>query len=62
MFQGDYRDTDVDRVLAANRCCVCYDGDTSQCTRCDGTGYQGDFEVFWEDDKRQDNVYEFINY
>lgn len=63
MFQGDYRETDVDRVLEANRCYVCgLIGGLDNCSKCGGSGYGGDFEVFWEDDKRQDNVYEFINY
>lgn len=37
-------------------------GGGALCWTCNDTGYWGDFEVFWEDENREDNVYEFINY
>lgn len=61
LFKGDYRDKEVDHVLEANQC-RCYDSDGEYCSSCDGTGYIGDFEVYWQDENRRDNVYEFINY
>lgn len=63
LFKGDYRDSDVDKVLDANRCSACAKAPCDDgCPNCDDTGYWGDFEVFWEDEKRKDNVYEYINY
>lgn len=49
LYKGDYNDTIVDEVLDANR-------DDEE------IGYIGDFEVFWEDSNREDNIYEYINY
>jgi hypothetical protein len=40
LFQGHYEDEQVDKVLDANRC-DCEEG----CSKCDGTGYKGDFHV-----------------
>lgn len=57
LFAGNYKDKLVDKVLDANRC-TCLEG----CKECDDTGYRGDFEVYWQDENRKDNVYEFINY
>lgn len=57
LFEGHYKDKEVDEVLDANRC-DCDD----ECDQCDGTGYKGDFEVYWKDESDQRNVYEFINY
>lgn len=69
LFEGDRRSPEVDRVLDANRCPYCEDWDLSgvidnpdECVECENTSYIGEFEVFWEDEKRKDNVYEFINY
>lgn len=59
LFQGPYNDTQVDAVLNANRCECAHDED---CGDCNGDGYSGDLTVEWQDDKRTDNVYEFINY
>lgn len=69
LFEGLYTDKEVDQVLDANRCTFCKDGvpsfmvtKGSICWECDDTGYKGEFEVYWTDEKREDNVYEFINY
>lgn len=59
LFAGNYKDKLVDQVLDANRCnCL----DSSTCKKCGDTGYSGDFRVYWQDETREDNVYEFINY
>ena len=63
LYLGPYDLTDdVNKVLDANRCSTCVDSPV--CKECDGTGYSGDFEVFWvdESDKEDCNVYEYINY
>ena len=57
LFQGNYKDKTVDKVLDANRC-KCGSG----CKSCDESGYSGDFEVYWTDGRDARNVYEFINY
>ena len=70
LFQGPYTDKDVDKVLEANRCWVDHDklqkprtlGRSVDCTNCNDTGFSTEFEVFWEDGRRTDNVYELINY
>lgn len=70
LYDGDCRHPDVDKVLEANRCWVDHDnlpkprtlGRNVDCTACNDTGYSGDFEVYWQDENRKDNVYEFINY
>ena len=65
LFEGYYHESDVDKVLEANRCYKC-EGNTNikrdDCETCDSTGYWGDFEVYWKDPSRRDNVFEFINY
>lgn len=61
LFQGHYKDKEVDKVLDANRCECFEKGDF--CADCDHTGYKGDFEVYWVDDDHDNgNVYECINY
>ena len=70
LFQGLYWSMEVDRVLKANKCPECKDWSTfsavpenpDECQACDNTGYEGDFEVTWVDQTREDNVYEYINY
>lgn len=57
LFEGNYKSKKVDAVLDANRC-NCESG----CSKCDGTGYKGDFEVYWENENDTRNVYEYINY
>lgn len=57
LYEGNFKSDSVDKVLDANRC-SCEEG----CDECDNTGYKGDFHVEWEDQNREDNVYEFINY
>lgn len=64
LFEGNYKDKEVDQILEANKCppktCVLdFEG---ECENCDSTGYSGDIEVCWQDEDREDNVYEFINY
>lgn len=63
LFQGLYTDKEVDDVLDANRC-YCHSSveEIEDCAKCDNTGYIGDFEVYWTDESRKDNVYDFINY
>lgn len=57
LFTGSHTDKKVDLVLEANRCkCA------AECKACDGTGYSGDFEVYWKNENDTRNVYEFINY
>lgn len=60
LFEGKCTDKKVDKVLDANRCTECEGKD--HCSVCDDTGYAGDFSVEWEDEDRDDNVYEHINY
>jgi len=64
LYIGPYDDKQVDAVLDANRCPVCEDDCCLSCEDCSGTGYRGDFEVYWvdESDKKDCNVYEYINY
>jgi hypothetical protein len=61
LFIGPYDSKDVDIVLDANRC-KC-DAD-EECKTCNGSGYTGDFEIFWIDESDKDgcNVYEYIDY
>ena len=63
LFEGHIDDAEVDRILDANRC-SCRDNIPYEdcCNLCDNTGYICEFEVFWQDENREDNVYEFINY
>jgi hypothetical protein len=65
LFEGHHKSKEVDRVLEANRCVEC-DGKIQEmdynCNNCDGTSYEGEFEVFWIDENDDRNVYEFINY
>ena len=62
LFDGDYRDKMVDHILNKNRCYCDFEDSGMKCCECGDTGYKGDFEVFWQDNTRKDNVYEFINY
>lgn len=67
LFIGDFDDPEVDKVLNNNRCPCRELNDKSSdggCLQCDDTGYIGDFEVVWvdESDKKDCNVYEYINY
>lgn len=57
LFRGNFKSKEVDIVLDTNRC-DCADG----CSKCDGTGYKGDFDVNWVDESDERNVYEYINY
>lgn len=59
LYQGRFDSPRVDGVLEANRCTCKMD--LPQCSKCDNTGYSGDFSVGWiiEQDR---NVYECINY
>lgn len=57
LFEGSYKNPEVDRVLDLNRC-KCSDG----CIECDHSGYSGDFEIYWTDETDERNVFEFINY
>ena len=59
LFEGHYKDKDVDRVLDANRCDCDY---TPDCEKCEETGYIGDFEAYWQDENDTRNIYEYINY
>ena len=63
LYLGPYDDSEVDKVLDANRC-DCSDENREKCNKCDGTGYSGDIEVAWVDESDKDdcNVYEYINY
>lgn len=59
LFKGPCTSPEVDAVLDANRCdCK----EVESCKSCDGTGYKGDFEVYWLNENDTRNVYEFINY
>jgi len=60
LYQGHYKKKEVDKVLDANRCDRC--GKSDGCVYCDDTGYIGDFSIYWVDENRNDNVYEFIYY
>lgn len=63
LFKGPYTSSEVDKVLSDNRCSCYYESDEHIfCQGCDDTGYEADFEVYWMDENRKDNVYEFINY
>lgn len=65
LFKGPFYSVKVDDILDVNRCTICIDKDDARpCEACNGTGYLGDFEVFWvdESDKHDCNVYEYINY
>lgn len=62
LYEGDKDHPNVDKVLEANRCKSWRHGTYDDCNDCDGTGYSGDFEVYWQDENRRDNVYEFISY
>jgi hypothetical protein len=59
LFEGDYRDKQVDKVLDVNRC-NCNDRDN--CNDCNGSGYWGDFEINWLDSNNDRNIYEYVNY
>jgi hypothetical protein len=58
LFIGSYKDKQVDKILDINRCHC----EVDDCKMCDDTGYKTDFEVFWNDENNQTNVYEYINY
>ena len=65
LYSGPYGSNEVDKVLDANRCHCSRKGSTEvieDCITCGGDGYLGDFEVNWNDDKIEENVYEYINY
>lgn len=73
LYQGHYGSGEVNRVLGANRCKRCKNGvfefyqkgekkSEHECDACNGTGYSGDFSVYWLDEKDTRNVYEYINY
>ena len=69
-----YDSKEVDDVLNANRCDLCDSGtvyssengeDLGDCTKCDGSGYSGDFKISWIDEANDEaglNVYEYVNY
>lgn len=61
LFEGHKDSTGVDKTLKANRC-KCWNSDKENCDDCSGTGYSGDFAVYWKDDTDKRNVYEHINY
>lgn len=70
LFQGNYKDKKVDKVLEANRCkCdVCEnhrknnDNESEYCKSSGHSGYAGDFSISWVNTENKGNVYEFINY
>lgn len=73
LLNAEFDDPKVDEVLNVNRCNLCdsgtvYNPETLEsmgdCSKCDGSGYWGDFEIHWEDktDKDGCNVYEYVNY
>ena len=62
LFEGNYKDKKVDKVLNANRCPHCKKENKAPCLECDDTGYKGDFTIYWKDETNQNNVYEYINY
>jgi hypothetical protein len=62
LFEGHYKNKKVDKILDANRCDCSDEGADEECSECNGTGYSGDFEVYWSDDQDERNVYAFINY
>lgn len=62
LYKGNYKSKEIDKVLKANKCPKCTEEIEENCQECNGTGYSGDFEVFWEDKNDTRNVYEFINY
>jgi len=62
LFEGNYKDKQVDQVLEANRCQHCQIDGYEVCEVCEGTGYWGEFEVYWKDENDERNVYECINY
>lgn len=61
LYIGPYDSSEVDIILKANRCDC---DDSPDCEQCDGTGYAGDFHIFWVDESDKDgcNVYEYIDY
>lgn len=63
LFEGSYKDKEVDKVLDANRC-VEKHNDNEVCCVCNDSGYSGDFEVYWKYRSHDmgENVYECINY
>jgi hypothetical protein len=62
LFRGHYESHGVDEVLDANRCSKCDENIDSDCDYCNGSGYHGDFSVYWLDESDERNVYEMINY
>src|SRR5690606_1538948 len=62
MFEGHYLDPEVDKILEANKCKAKGCGGGTVCDKCNDTGYTSDFEVYWQDETRECNVYEFIHY
>lgn len=64
LFIGPYDDSEVDKILDANRCTnqLCGHGDSS-CSQCGDTGYIGDFTISWIDEQNDVdgmNVYEYV--
>lgn len=66
LYEGHYKDKQVDVVLDANRCDCRHESEVyheiTVCPDCDDTGYSGDFEVYWKDENDERNVCECINY
>lgn len=68
LYFGSFEnDQEIDKVLEANRCKQCHGDDYNsemECDICDGSGYAGEFEIFWvdESDKKGHNVYEYTYY
>ena len=72
LYIGPYDADEVDAILDVNKC-RCRKSNTLLseivsyfivCPECRDTGYIGDIEVYWQDesDKKDCNVYEYINY
>ena len=59
LFQGDYKNTKVDLILDNNRCGC---DSNPECAKCEGTGYEGDLEIYWQNENDKRNVYEYVNY
>lgn len=68
LYNGSYKSKKVDVVLNANRCkckqCKEYrkGKGNDYCTDSNHTGYAGDFYIAWDDETRNENIYEYINY
>lgn len=63
LFQGNCdHGSEINRVLKANKCKDCKREIKDDCPKCNGTGYSGDFSVYWVSESDERNVYEYINY